>query len=44
MKEVSLSFFLKSAADLVHVAGNVSVILVLVTLGFTDNMSRKLLH
>jgi hypothetical protein len=44
MKDSSLVFFLQSAADVVHVAGNVSVILVRVTLGFTDNMGRKLLY
>jgi hypothetical protein len=42
MKEISFVFFLQSAADVVHVAGNVSVILVRVTLGVTDNMRRKL--
>jgi hypothetical protein len=30
--------------DVVHVAGNVSMILVRVTLGFTDNMGRKFLY
>jgi hypothetical protein len=35
-------FFLQSAENVVHVAGNVSVILVRMTLGFTDNMRRKL--
>jgi hypothetical protein len=44
MKEISFVFFLQSAADVVHVAGNVSAILVRATLGFTDNMRRKLIY
>jgi hypothetical protein len=44
MKERSLVFFLQCAADVVHVAGNVSMILVCMTLGFTDNMGRNLLY
>jgi hypothetical protein len=44
MKETSLVFSLQCAADVVYVAGNVSMILVRVTLGFTDNKRRKLLY
>jgi hypothetical protein len=42
MKKILFIFFLQSAADVVHVAGNVNVILVRVTFSFTDNMRRKL--
>ena len=44
MEEMSLVLFLQCAADVVHVAGNVSVNVVRVTLGFTDNVRRKLLY
>ena len=44
MKEMSLVSSLQCAVDVVHVAGNVSMILVRVTLGFADNMWCKLLY
>jgi len=44
MKEISLVFFLQCAVDVVCVAGNVSMILVRVTFGFTENKRRNLLY
>jgi hypothetical protein len=44
MKEMSFVFFLQCAAGTVYVAGNVSMIFVCVTLGFTNNMRRKLFY
>ena len=44
MKEMSLVLVLQCAADVVYVASNVSMILVHVTLGFTDNNRRNLLY
>jgi hypothetical protein len=43
MEEISLVFFLQCAAGVVYVAGKFSMIVVRVTLGFTDNR-RKLLY
>ena len=43
MKEMS-GCFLQCAADVVYVAGKVSVIVVRVTLGFTDNNRHNLLY
>ena len=42
MKEISLVFILQCVADVINVAGNVSVTLVRVTFGFTDHLRSKL--
>jgi hypothetical protein len=42
MQQMCLDFFLQCAVNMVHVAGNVSVIAVRVTLGFTDNKRSNL--
>jgi hypothetical protein len=44
MKEMSLVLVLQRAADMVYVASNVSMILVHVKLGFTDNNRHNLLY
>jgi len=44
MKEMSLVLVLQCAADVAYVASNVSMILVHVALGFTDNNRRNLLY